>query len=263
MRPDEAKFIVNTMPSIATELLTASLRHGNDIWRDLMDAGLIKAIASRATDRRNLLESMIRFEDKQHAKAIIGAVLDSLKKPQREKLMTNERGGEVFLNAWLRHCIVYEHKGSSYSMKFDGANKDLDVLLSAFSERGISINPEFQAAGKRGGKFSTSVLRSVFEQCMKEIDSFDQYVAPAVEMMVRHGASLDAASRELVLTYITPARVDTLVTKLHERGLINLSEWVAEPCEKALPENVALIQAKMAKEMIEKTIGAHRASPGA
>lgn len=252
MRPEEAKFLVEKMPAEATQIVITSLTHGNDMWRDFVDAGLFSV--TRVSDNRNFMANLIRCENKHLAKELIGKVLDSFKKPKIDKMMGYVKGDEVFIDVWMRHC--HEHiDGTDYETRFDPKLQDLDVLLSAFSERGININPEYQIM-RKGRRFDVSPLESVFS---KTLDSnhtykFDAFAVPAVETLVRHGVQLDNHSRARVLCNQKTQMVADLVQCLDEKGLIKLSDWLTEPCEEALPENLAVIQAMVAKQTIEKVM---------
>lgn len=267
MNLKDAKFIVDRLPTSATDIVVAALKAGDPMWKVFMGAGLIEAIRPRISDRRHLLDQLTSAKNQQDAKVVLDAVLDSLKTEQIEKLIVSEKNSHTLLKSWMERCHRYEKVGDQYINRFDPSISGIDMFLGALKQRGVDVNPTHMATGKRGSKYEASIMSSYLADYLyaRSGDNLESYVLPAIETLVKHGAKLDSAtiSDALRCGEFDRPRLMSLVTELDARGLIEMSNWIKEPPDKAQPENIALIQGLIAKQNIEKVMQGKRAAPGA
>ena len=95
LTPKECSFFIEKDPSLAGQMARLALRHGEPLWRDLMDQGLAQAIRTQTGTRRDLLDALIEVPNKNDAKQALETILEDMKKPQRMKLVQSVRSGET------------------------------------------------------------------------------------------------------------------------------------------------------------------------
>lgn len=255
MSPEDARFLLDTNPSLAADVARTSIRHGNAMWRVFMNEGLAAHTRASPSSRRDLVGSLSGVESTSDAVELLRHMLDDLKPKQRQTLFSNVVQGSVIAKNWISF-VRTRNVGEDGQIEMEPARSDhLLALFATLKEYGIEANAQFKGKGRRGGTYDTSVMRELCADLCFGRNSHprNRFNEQCVHFLFDLGAKLDGPTKVHALSHPIPQSAQAFVEWFEKKGLATIADFLTEANHKeALSENVALLHSLAAKRAIDQ-----------